>query len=381
MEIYYVLLAVILLNGLLLGKRRKWFVVSSFFLMTLLSALRSTNVGIDLGVHYAEYFQMIVQSDWNTFPQLSAFTGYDLGYMAFCKLLGYISTDPQWYIFATSVIIYGCVALYIYKYSDDVVLETFLFYTSFLYFMDMNIIAQAIALGIFMLAIPYLIKKNYIKYIGMILLSTAIHGSAAILILLIPLSLLRVNRNNILRFTGVMILIIIVFDRVFSGIVSMFFSQFSVYLDSSNIHGVGQPFSPYTVCQLMIYVISLLLARGTLYYRGKSIESVPEKLLKRRKGNILIVPQINSNFLVYMTICSIVFRLLSTQIYVVSRVGYYTYFFGLTLMVRSASSLHGKKKFCVKLALYIMFVLFFTYFGATAGKLSYGVVPYEFFWK
>lgn len=380
MSIYYLLLAVVLINGIFLGKKRKWYVFSTFFLITLVAMLRSTNIGIDLAGHYARDYVAIAKSNWSSFPQMLTLTGYDPGFVVLCKLISYISVDAQCFVVITSLFIYFSVAVYIYKYSDDVVLETFLFITSFMYFMYMNIIAQALAAAILMWAMRFLIDKKYIWYCILAAIAISIHGSAWLILLYIPLSFLKPKRNNIMAFIVVVVMATLGYSKIINVLTNTIFKQFSFYFSNGNIHGYGQTMDLYTFCHLMIYVLAVCLAFICIYYH-KEVGLESSRIIKGRGKKILEVPQISSNFLVYMTICAIVFRVMATKIYVVSRMGYYTYFFGLTLIARSISKVHGKQRIILKLFIYILFLLFFLKNGASAGDLSYGVVPYEFYWK
>lgn len=378
LTVYYLLLATIIINGLVFGKKRKWFVFSSFFLLVLVAAMRSTNVGIDLAGHYARYYQLIVKSDWGTIGDLALYTGYDPGYIVLCKILGFISADPHCYIIATSIFIYFSVAVYIYRYSDDVVLETFLFMTSFMYFMYMNIIAQGIAVAIIMLAVKYLNEKKYIQYCVFVIIATSIHSSAIFALIFIPLSLLQVKRKYITEFVVGAIIVLLTFDKLLSILATTIFSQFAHYFQNGNVHGMGQKLDIYTFCLLMIYVLSVMCA-WLFLYNSSGIVLEPVRELKIKKNRFVYLLQTNSNFLVYMTISAILFRLLATKAYIVSRMGYYTYFFGLTLLVRSVNAVRGRQRFIVKIMIYVLFAIFFLKFGSSAGKLSYGVVPYELF--
>lgn len=380
MSVYYLVLAAILINGIFFGKKRKWYVFSTFFLIILVAALRSTDIGIDLAGHYARDYVVIAKSNWNSFSQLLTLTGYDPGFVVLCKILGYISVDPQCFIVITSIFIYFSVATYIYKYSDDVVLETFLFFTSFMYFMYMTMIAQAIAIAVIMWDLKFLLEKKYIKYCILALLAVSIHSSAILVLLFIPLASLKVKKNYIIVYILGMIGVISIFNKVFALFVNVIFPQFSFYL-SGNIHGKGQVLNIYTFCHLLIYILSIVLAGMFIYYR-KNVQDEPARIFSRKRKEVIEVAQFSSNFLVYMTIAAIIFRLLATRVYVVSRMGYYTYFFGLSLLTRSvnySNNSNSKQRFLVKLFIYIIFMLFFVKFGYSAGKLSYGVVPYEIF--
>ena len=160
MFIYYVLLLFILFNGFVNGKNRRWFVISSFSLFFIIAALRKYTIGIDLNLHYAINFERIANLTWS---EVLTYPAYDVGLNILCKIFSYISDDRQIFIIGTSAIISYSVAKYVYKYAEDVVLETFMFLTMYCYFLYMNIIAQALAFAIFLFAIPYLREKRYIK--------------------------------------------------------------------------------------------------------------------------------------------------------------------------------------------------------------------------
>ena len=83
----------------------------------MIAGLRSYNIGIDLTLHYSRTYSQILNLSWEELPKYAVaeqLGGYDIGYLVFCKLLGYISSDVQWYIFSTSLIVYGAIGVYIY---------------------------------------------------------------------------------------------------------------------------------------------------------------------------------------------------------------------------------------------------------------------------
>ena len=111
MGAYYFILCFTLINGITARKHRKWYVASTFFVIFTFAALRKYTIGIDLELHYARNFERIAALPWSEVP---SFIAYDPGFNILCKLISYISTDPQVFIAVTSLIVFGSVARYIY---------------------------------------------------------------------------------------------------------------------------------------------------------------------------------------------------------------------------------------------------------------------------
>ena len=120
MIIYFVLAGFIPLYGFLTHAnrnnfRKKQFVFVVFGIMTLISALRASTIGIDLDLHYAKNYELISSVNWSDIPIFAVSKQYEVGYCYFTKLLTYISTDVQFYIIFTSVVIYGVHGYFFYK--------------------------------------------------------------------------------------------------------------------------------------------------------------------------------------------------------------------------------------------------------------------------
>ena len=389
MYIYIVILTIILINGILFGKKRKWFVFSSFMILILFSGLRKYTVGIDLASHYANRFTVIANLGWRELSNFYHVHTYDMGFIVFDKILGIISDNPQWFIFVTSFIVYGSNARYIYKHSDNVVLETFMFITSFTMMMYLNIIAQALAISIILFGLDFLMEKNYIKYLCTVLLATSIHQSAIICLMFIPLMYLENNKKNIRRYIIILLVGALFLDRIVSILIKTIFRQFSVYFESGSYHGAGIDVSANSIFQISMHAIALFIAVLSLIKKDKIIESeisIKKKIkivfFKEDKIKTSEVLQLPTNFLIYMSITALIFRILIFQSYIFSRMGFYVYFFSFSLMARAVANIKMKyNKRIVEGFVYIYMMIMFLIFYKSSGVNSYGVLPYEFFWN
>lgn len=296
MIIYYVVLFLLMLNGLLAKGNRKRYIVSSFLLLIIIASLRDYTVGKDLMGHYARNYMTISRLGWG---DLAIFTGsgrYDIGFVILCKLLSYISPDPQFFIVVTSILIFAFVGRYIYWQSDDPVLETILFYCMFLYFMYYTMIAQAIAIVIVMFALEFLPSKKYAMYVILVLLATAIHSSAIVCLLFIPVSKLQTKRKNIFWFVTALGAFILLFDRIVDWSINTVFSDYEFHLAAGNTEGVGYGFSFFDIGKLIIYLSGIIIVLVYAYLNKKPDVGTLKRSIKRSKNSYAVIEVLSTIF-------------------------------------------------------------------------------------
>lgn len=394
MVVYWSLLIIILINGLFTYKHRKWFIFSSFFLIILVAGLRSYEVGTDMYVHYANNYETIASSTWqqvfsghigNANVWLKGGSGgYDPGWFVYCKLLGMISQDKQFFIFASSLVIYGAIAVYIYKYAEDIVLETVAFYTILTFFNHMAMTAQATAVAVVLLALPLLFNRKFIKFAIVVIVASTLHQTALFCLLFIPLYFLPVKKPFIIGYSCAMAFFVFALNPILNFLVNTLFTSFWQYMNGSK-YGVGHALSGAYLTPMMVYLSCLLIAIFLIFirkndYSEETYRSV--RSLKPGSRDIINVVQPNNNFLLYMTITAITCYLMVTRIFVVWRMGHYVFMFCFTLMCRALKNINNaKQRLIVKLIAYVLFITIFAYFAPREGFSAYGVLPYKFFWQ
>lgn len=371
--IFYFCLLILLFNTLIFNKNKKMFVIFSFGMLFVVAALRKYTVGIDLNLHYANSFVKFGSMTWDSVIEYakSGKSYYDFGFIIFMRFLYSICEDVQFFIIVTSAIICGLIGRYIYIHSKNVFIETFLFFTAFSYFMYMNIIAQGIAVAIVLFSIDYLEKKSFLKFAVLILLANFFHSSAIICLLFIPLRMIKDSEKNINRFVILTIIIGLCMNMIVPFAIKYIFPQFAFYFVSKEI----VPNSKLQFAHLMIYVLCFFA--GLMFIKKKNNEEkcMTENNIERRYCIS------DSNFFFYMTILSILFRFLAINMYIFSRVGFYFYMFGYSLLAKSIEGISNisTKRFAYFSVFFLMTLFFFALFRFV--KPSYGVVPYYFYWQ
>lgn len=253
-------------------RHKKIYVVSCFVLLILVAGLRNYSIGIDLERHYARNFSIIANTDWKNLSKFTYVGGYDMGFVVFCKFISYLSSDPQCLIMISSIITFGLIGRYIYLYSDDVALETFLFFSSMIYFMYLNIVAQALAIAIVVLGLDRLVKKQYLRFILWVVLASTMHSSAIVCVLFVPLSILPLKRKYVFRYIILVIVAMLGFEQVINYVFTHVFTNFSYYLtNSSYIDGRGVSLSKFNLFQILFTVMCVVIPYVCLYHGRKQL--------------------------------------------------------------------------------------------------------------
>lgn len=384
MIIYFVLAGFIPLYGFLTHAnrnnfRKKQFVFVVFGIMTLISALRASTIGIDLDLHYAKNYELISSVNWSDIPIFATLKQYELGYCYFTKLLTYISSNVQFYIIITSIIVYGLHGYFFYKKSEDVILSSSLFMFFCLFYMYMNIIRQAVAVSILLLA--YLIfseskKKvhNYVVFVLLVMLASALHSSAILCLIYLLFDKLKFTKIHMLLGIVVTALIYVGYSSVYKFVLSILGGndKYSSYLDSEK-YGVGHMNS-----QSIYYVIITLGAFLLGYYILVWKDKTSHKLFAKQEYKV----KSNESFMLYMSFIAFACRLLIFKMSIISRFTFYFIPFVLILYPYAISKFKRRSnRIILNLTVYGVCLIYFMWVTLSNADALYGVVPYEFFWQ
>lgn len=155
-------------------KAGMFFLIFIIVIFVLVSGLRS---GIGDTYMYRHLYGLIG-------PGYEANGGYEPGFILFFKMLKSISSNSQFMLIVTSLIINVLNIVTIYKYSKDSYFELgiFMYVASGYYTVTMNGIRQSLAAAIIFYATTFIIKGKFKTYCAVILLMYTIHSSALIMI-------------------------------------------------------------------------------------------------------------------------------------------------------------------------------------------------------
>lgn len=188
----------------------------SFLPPFLVSAFRDISIGTDTQGTYYEIFC----------KALSKSNGVrDVGYYFINKICIFIYKDYRSVLIVTSLIITACAYRHIFSKSKNPMFSTYLFFTTNVYFISMNMIRQSIATMFFIFAIPYIKEKKFWKYLLVIAIAFSIHSSSIIYFPLYFLCNKKINKKRI----SIILIILLIFGRYLCSIAFVLLSKSSYF--------------------------------------------------------------------------------------------------------------------------------------------------------
>ncbi len=374
--IYFILLLVIVVLDKIIRPQqslsaRKTYIVIVFSLLIAVSGFRSPEVGRDVAGHYAQNYELISSLKWSELTPFSIAGGYEIGYCYYNKLIGLLTnSNIQWFLFITSLIIYGILGLFIYKKSQNITLSILLLLFTCQYYMYMNILRQAMAVSFIIMG--WLIAEKFkqkniatIIFALFILLAMTFHTSAIFCFIMLLFYYFKFNKKNYA--------ICLCFSIIFFISFSTFYNEALSFLGEGNKYEMYE--GAHAEAQGTINIQSItnaVLTAGafiTLKYIG---------LKNRKKEKIReYVSDLDLNFILYATFFAGLFRLMTLQMNILNRFSFYFMPFVLIAYPIAFSGIRGRGKILKP----IIMLLFFIYFAITTNRYAetlYGVVPYEF---
>lgn len=156
-----------------IGRKSYWM---PLFLLSLFAGIRKYNVGTDSGT-YTKSFRYNIDVNNFSFGEHVEPAYQFLNYLILLYTHNYF-----WLFFITALIVVSSYLYIIKKLSSNYILSVFLFITLGTYTFFFNGLRQGLAMAILALSTPYLINKDFIKFLLIVILASLFHGTALIII-------------------------------------------------------------------------------------------------------------------------------------------------------------------------------------------------------
>lgn len=202
-----------------------------FIHLFIIEGFRSLDFGQD--AWYQDLFRASASLSWKDIPNFNKYLYFkaEIGYVAFNKLLNYISKDVQILYIAVSAIYLSTVYNLLKKYSYIPILSVFLFFIVF-WFQSFYVLRQYVALSFILMSIPFIIQRDIVKFGSLLLLAFFFHQSSIIFAPMYFLYVyhLRLSTKGILTFLLSTIAISIAIDKILGFAVGTL-SGYDSYID------------------------------------------------------------------------------------------------------------------------------------------------------
>ena len=190
----YAILGLLELESSLRIKRRELYAFVLLFPMMCLVALRAENVGDDT-VTYANNYDLIrMLPSYNFF--LLHMGRMEPGYTHLSYILSHHGFSFFQFQIVLAIIIFGSFWRFIVKYSPNISVSCFIISTGTLY-SAMNVMRMELAIAILMFAVPYIQKKQLIRFLIVVFIASLFHKTSILFLIMYPLGVLKYNRKII----------------------------------------------------------------------------------------------------------------------------------------------------------------------------------------
>lgn len=230
------------------------------FFAIIQSSLRDINKlpqGNDTPAYYSIY-QIVSNSSWKTVIygtdfNISDYTERDFGFPVFMKATQLIYDDFTFFMFLTAFIFIVPLSMLIFKYVKSYfgLILAFLFYFSIFTNIVNSFMRQAIALGLFLYSIRYVVKQQWKKYYSIVIIAFTIHTSSIVVFPFYFMPKLSRSRKW-LSFAFVLFPVLIYFQSTLFG----YFitgTLYDTYLDTEAVSPIN-----YLLLILLISVLSFI---------------------------------------------------------------------------------------------------------------------------
>lgn len=315
--------------------------------MVFLATFRSKQIGVDSRA----YWDMFVEG-W--------FTKHEPGYSLLNALLKLIWPNPIFMYFVVSAIILGIIIYTCIKQSKDICMSVFLFMCMGFFFFSINIQRQYIALAICFFSYQFISydKKDIKKYLISILIASTFHISALIMI---PFYFVLRRDYKLKHWSILYILsIFLCFFRLpIIQLIKWFFNIINYNYTEHELYGLFK----IDLSPIWIAIWGALLFLYVLLYK----KSCPKDKYNIVWENIIII-----NFFFYTTFSVVVGGFFN------NRISQYFSIMVILIIPEVIYALCPKKCYkTTKLAVYIIFLLWFIRQLVLDNKTSHFLVPYR----
>ena len=259
MIIYIFIPILLLFLTIIKGKGKIYF---ALFFLFFINVSRDYSVGYDYGTNYkglydqksAYYYNNIISGDIDASGLLfidkqSVEFGWSM-----IEYIGKINELPFSFVnFIAAIIIFVALTISI-RQSPSPIISILLYVLLFRYYASFNIIRQSISAIIFIVSIPYIIKRQFVKYLICCLLAASFHLSSLLMLLFYFLPKIRINFNfSVLLIIAFYVISALNLDmKIFSWLYNSgyMFASYAKYLAIEN---------EYNYNIIFLYIPSILL--------------------------------------------------------------------------------------------------------------------------
>lgn len=197
MWLHYTIFGTLVLLSALFGARvergaqkSKVVLVAAFVFFVGFAALRDVTIGNDT-IDYRRVFREVARTD--SLSEAWEISRFEPGYVAVNYLVSRVTDNFNVLLLVVAVFSFGAVTLFIQKYARSNSVAVLMAFGMSVYYVTMMAARQGMAVAVFLLAFPALIRRQPVRYVLLVLLAAQFHTSAYLLLVIYFISRITVN--------------------------------------------------------------------------------------------------------------------------------------------------------------------------------------------
>lgn len=219
------------------------FIYGSFIILILISCLRQNTVGGDL----FNYLPLFEEASTTSFYEYLNMPKYGFIFLFYNKLLSWIGNKEIIYMVGTSVFNLLSVAIFIKRYSKIPWISVLLYITLGFYTNTFNSIRSSMALAIILYSVPYILNRQFVKFLFIYICAFIVHKSVFPFILLYFIAQKEISLKKLFLIS---IVIFFLVSQV-SDIMNLILILYNPFYEAEELSGGGYFYFLFLLIMLM----------------------------------------------------------------------------------------------------------------------------------
>lgn len=324
--------------------KNKFFIIISIATIILFQSVRKWTVGTDI-VTYLDFFDKLKNESIANFSVL--FGSIEIGFLYYNKLIAMFTSDNQMFLFVVSATIFIPIGYVIYKNSLNFYLSLIALISFGIYNFTFSGIRQSIALAITFLSYEFIKKRQWLRFLLLVILASTFHKSALVFLPAYLLYTIKIKKKHFALIMGLVVFIFIFKSFLLRFLLS---SAFEKYDNSELLVETGA----YTMFFIMLLIYSI-----SIFVQGKT----KNPLVMNAYSNFMLI--------------AVMIQIAASESQIAMRAGYYYFIFITLLFPEIMTSVKEKKVRNGFVFITITICLVFYYLTTINSRLN----PYLFYWE
>ena len=356
MILYYFIIYVTIIAAMFTSeKKKKAQIIALMFFLTLIAGLRHYTIGSDTISYFRSYKQTLYYG-----VKIFEHSRFEFGYVLLQYIISRVTSNFNIFLLICTIFMNTSIGIFIYKYSKQPIVSILMFILLRLFFNEMNILREFLAVCIILNSVQYIVDRKIIKFLIVVFIASLFHASALVAV---PLYFLYRKEMNFKTKT-------IIFSATI--IIYLFLSNILIYI-TNKIGMYSNYVENFYGSNKLASLLSVLIS-ACIFIFFKFI-------YKKFKKNLSIKEIKHYDFLVNISYITLMLDIIAYRISIFSRlINYYGIFKILVLSnVPTIINNRYEKYFCNIIVCTLFFISFIIIMYYRPDW--YLVTPYRFFWQ